>query len=281
MKKKTVIGIDLGGTNVRAGVIKDGKLVKVIAKPIRSSGSKEEVLEDLFAVIDDLKISKIGGIGVGVPSLVDAKTGIIRDTTNIPSWKEVPLRKILERRFKAPIYIDNDANCFALGERAFGHGKACANFVGLILGTGLGAGIVSNGKLHSGVDCGAGEFGTIPYLDGIVEHYASGQYFRQQAREGSELAAAADRGDVEALKLYAEYGRHLGFAFKVILYSLAPEMIILGGSVSGSYRHFEKALRESLGDFAYPSVLKRLKVKVSSRQHIAILGAGTLVHDKA
>ena len=278
---KKVIGVDLGGTNVRAGLISANKLSKLQVKQIRSQGTKEEVLEDLYSVIDKVFERGVRGIGIGAPSLVAPKTGVILDTTNIPSWKEVPLRKILEKRYKVPVHIDNDANCFALGERAFGHGKKCDNYVGLILGTGLGAGIILNGRLHSGVDCGAGEFGLIPYKDSIVEHYACGQFFRRFHREGEELANAARAGEAEALKIFSEYGKHLAFAFKVILYALAPEMIVLGGSVSNSYPLYRASLEEGLQDFSYQSVLQRLKVKVSTKKHIAILGAGTLVNDKS
>jgi glucokinase len=271
------VGVDLGGTQVRAASVTDNRMGPVAARLVRAQGTSEEVFDDLCAAIDAVVDERVEGIGVGVPSLVEAESGTILDTTNIPSWKRVPLRPRLEARYGCPVRIDNDANCFALGERYFGEGHDCDNFVGLIIGTGLGAGIVSNGRLHSGVSCGAGEFGLIPYLDGVVEQYASGQFFRRFGREGGELAEAAERGDAEALRIFVEYGRHLGFVVSVILYALAPRRIILGGSVSRSFPHFREALLAALDGFAYPSVRDALELAVSKVEHGAILGAASLL----
>lgn len=277
--KKKMIGVDLGGTNVRAGLVAQDKLQTLIARPIRNQGTEKEVFADLCTAIDAAGVGKAHGIGIGVPSLVDKRSGVIGDTTNIPSWKSVPLKKKLEKKYGLPVEIDNDANCFTLGEKQFGHGKKSENFVGLILGTGLGAGIISRGKLHSGVQCGAGEFGTIPYLDSVTEAYASGQFFRRFGREGAEVHQSALQGNADALKLWDQYGKHLGFVFKTILYSLAPEMIILGGSVSQAYPLFRGSLENSLSDFAYAGVTKSLKIKVSTKKNIAVLGAASLVLD--
>lgn len=274
------IGVDLGGTNVRAGLVDRDRLLKLDSRPIRSHGTKEEVFEDLCAVISAVIDERVRGIGLGVPSLVDPETGIIHDTTNIPSWTQVPLKKWLEKKFKKPVRLNNDANCFALGERYFGHGRGCENFVGLITGTGLGAGIIAKGRLHSGVLCGAGEFGLIPYRSGILEHYASGQYFRKFNREGAELSAAAAKGDPQALNIYNEYGAHLGHAIKLVLYALAPEMIVLGGSVSRAFPYYKKSLFGALGNFAYQSEVKRLKLKVSRVGNVAVLGAASLIYDE-
>ena len=281
MKMGWRIGIDLGGTNVRAGLVKEGKLAELDARPIHSQGSTGEVLADLYAAIDAVATSRIRGIGIGVPSLVQQESGTILDTTNIPSWKKVPLRRLLEKRYGVPVRIDNDANCFALGERLFGAGRDCENFVGLVLGTGMGAGIIANGRLVSGTDGGAGEFGLIPYRDSIVEHYSSGRFFRDRGREGRELSAAASKGEAEALALFGEYAQHLGFAVKVILYALAPERIILGGSVARAWKHFRAPLAHSLADFAYPSVRKAFRFRLAQAQHGAILGAAALLdHQK-
>src|SRR5690606_24955530 len=112
-----------------------------------------------------------------VPSVVDVDKGIVYDVQNIPSWKEVPLKAIMEERYGVPVQVNNDANCFALGEKYFGQGRDSKAFIGLTLGTGLGAGIILNDKLYAGPNCGAGEFGMVPYLDYHYEYYASGQFF--------------------------------------------------------------------------------------------------------
>jgi len=276
---KHFVGVDLGGTNVRAGLVGQDRLLKLTAQTIRSKGSEAEVFADLCSAIDSVLDRKIHGIGVGAPSLVERKTGTIINTVNIPSWKRVPLKKRLEKKYGVPVTVDNDANCFALGEKHYGQGKACENFVGLIIGTGLGSGIIANGQLVSGVDCGAGEFGMIPYRDSILEHYASGQFFQKYNWDGATLAAEAETGNTKALEIFHEYGQHLAYAIKVILYSVAPEMIILGGSVSQSYKFFERALHEGLADFGYPSLVEKLKIKTSRLKDVAVLGAAGLVQD--
>lgn len=273
------IGIDLGGTNVRAGLVSNNRIQKLTAQTVRSHGDEAEVYGDVCSAIDSVFDKKVSGLGVGVPSLVNVKDGMIINTTNIPSWKRVPLRRRLEKRYGVPVRVNNDANCFALGEKYFGAGKKHDNFVGLIIGTGLGAGIISRGKLHSGLDCGAGEFGLIPYKDSIVEHYASGQFFRKFNWDGATLSQEAQQGNQKALEIFREYGTHLGHAVKIILYALAPEMIVLGGSVSLSFPYFEESLWQALEDFSYPSIVAKLKLRTSKVKDISVLGAASLIQD--
>lgn len=276
----SILGVDLGGTNVRAGIVKDNRLVKVAASAINGQGSQKEVLEQVFGVIDPLVHRGLKGIGVGVPSVVDLKRGIIYDVVNIPSWKKVPLKDFLEKRYRLPVYINNDANCFAVGEKYFGQARNYDNAVGLIVGTGLGAGVITNGKLYSGANCGAGEFGMISYLDHNHEYYASGQFFKNVYKtSGRELSERAKKGDAEALRIFGEFGRHLGEAIKTILYAVDPDIIVLGGSVSQSYRYFRQAMWESIGTFIYTLVLKNIKVGVTRVRNIAILGAAALYYD--
>ncbi len=275
-----VLGVDLGGTNVRAGVVTKNQLVRVVSASIDGQGSQKEVLEQVFGVIDPLIRKGLKGIGIGVPSVIDLERGVIYDVVNIPSWKKVPLRALLEKRYHLPVYINNDANCFAAGEKYFGRARGCDNVVGLIVGTGLGAGIVANGKLYSGANCGAGEFGMVSYLDRNHEYYASGQFFKNvYGTSGQELFERAGEGDKEALRIFAEFGRHLGEAVKTILYAVDPDIIVLGGSVSRAYRFFKQAMRESLKTFVYSLVLKNIKIEVSTVRNIAILGAAALYYD--
>jgi glucokinase len=275
-----VVGIDLGGTNVRAGLVVDGRLAKVRSVPVRGQGSEGDVLEDLFSAVDAAIGPDAAGIGAGVPSIIDLKTGTVYDVQNIPSWKKVPLKAILEERYGLPVYVNNDANCFAAGEKHFGKLGPYDNAVGLIVGTGLGAGIIANGRLYSGINCGAGEFGMLPYLDRNFEAYASGQYFhRVHGTSGRDLAARAERGDGPALGIFAAFGRHVGEAVKAICYAVDPEIIVLGGSVSRSYRFFQASLWETFQTYAYSIAKERLKIEVSETENIAILGAAALYFD--
>ena len=276
----SIIGVDLGGTNVRGGLVENERLVRVETAAIRSRGTEEEVLEDLYKVIDPLVGKGLDGLGVGVPSIVDLKEGIVYDVQNIPSWKAVPLKAILERKYGLPCYINNDANCFAAAEKYFGKGKPYDNVVGLILGTGLGAGIIANGRLFSGANCGAGEFGMIAYREHNYEYYACGQFFQHvHGTTGKEVAERARKGDREALAMFAEFGNHLGQAMKAILYAADPEIVILGGSVSRSYAFFREAMWRAMQDFVYGITVRKIKVEVSEIENIAVLGAAALYLD--
>jgi len=277
-----VIGVDLGGTNVRAGLVADGRLAEVRSVPVRARGTVEDVLGDLFGAVDPLMGPGVAGIGAGVPSVIDLKSGTVYDVQNIPSWKKVPLKALLEERYRLPAYVNNDANSFAAGEKYFGRLRPYDHAVGLIIGTGLGAGIIANGRLYSGVNCGAGEFGMLPYLDRNFEAYASGQFFRRvHGTSGRELAARAGRGEGPALGIFAEFGRHLGEAVKAVCYAVDPECIVLGGSVSKSYAFFRAALGETFGTYAYSIAKERLRIEVSTTENIAILGAAALFYDAA
>jgi glucokinase len=275
-----VVGIDLGGTNVRAGLVADGGLRDVRSVPVRSRGSMEDVLKDLFGAVDAVMRDDVAGIGAGVPSVIDLATGTVFDVQNIPSWKKVPLKARLEERYRRPAFVNNDANCFAAGEKHFGKIRPYDSAVGLIVGTGLGAGIIANGRLYSGANSGAGEFGMLSYLDRNLEAYASGQFFeRVHGLSGRELAARAERGDAPALAIFAEFGHHVGEAVKAICYAVDPEIIVLGGSVSGSFRFFQAALCKAFQTYAYSLAKERLKIEVSETEGIAILGAAALYFD--
>lgn len=275
-----LIGVDLGGTQVRAGLVEGDRVVKIAARIIRSTGTEEEVLADLTAALDEVFSLEVEGLGLGIPSIVDLETGVVYDVQNIPAWREVPLKRILEARYQVPVYVNNDANCFAAGERYFGLGRSYHNFVGLIAGTGLGAGLVINGRLYSGPNCGAGEFGMLPYLEANFERYASGQFFlKSYGRPGKEFYQLAKAGQKEALKVFEAYGHHLGEAIKAIMYAVDPGAIILGGSVSQSYQFFKDSMLAAISSFAYSLAVKRIEIKVSTTDHIAILGAAALYLD--
>ncbi|MCK7477248.1 MAG: ROK family protein [Candidatus Moduliflexus flocculans] len=280
MSDPVIVGVDLGGTNVRAGRVVDGRLAEVRSVPVRGRSSEEDVLEDLFGAVDAVMRDEVAGIGAGVPSVIDLKTGTVYDVQNIPSWKKVPLKTRLEERYRRPVFVNNDANCFAAGEKVFGKIRPYDSAVGLIVGTGLGSGVIANGRLYSGANCGAGEFGMLPYLDRNFEAYASGQFFeRVHGATGRELAARAAAGEAKALVLFAEFGRHLGEAVKAVCYAVDPEIIVLGGSVSKSYAFFQAGLWEAFGTYAYSLARERLKIEVSETEGIAILGAAALYFD--
>jgi glucokinase len=275
-----VIGIDLGATNIRGAVVQEENLSNIITQRIHSNGTEEEVLNDVFAVADQLINDDVKAIGIGVPSVVDVEEGIVYDVQYIPSWKEVHLKKFMEARYHIPVFVNNDANCFALGEYYFGKGKGYNSMIGLAVGTGVGAGIIINKKLYAGRNCGAGEFGTVDYLDKIYEYYCSGSFFENvYGLNGEFVFEKAKQGDAQMLKLYDELGEHLGNCIKMIMYTYDPELIILCGSVRHAYDFFEEAMWKRIQTCVFSKSAERLDIEISSLKNSAILGAAALYFD--
>ena len=280
MEEKTIIGVDLGGTNIRVGKVKDNSIIDLYSQQIYSNGSEQEVLDEIITSIYKIFNNTVQGIGVGVPSVVDIKRGVVYDVQNIPSFKEVELKRILEEEFKVPTYINNDANCFVVGEKYFGAGRDYKNIVGLIIGTGLGAGLYTNGELYCGTNCGAGEFGMLPYKDGIYEDYCSGKYFSNILKTtGKEIFKRAEEGDKEAVKIFNDFGANTGYAISAIIFAIDPEIIILGGSVSTAFRYFRESMEKVLNNFPYQNSIKKLKIVKSELDQVSILGAAALYYE--
>ena len=277
-----IIGIDLGGTKVNVGLVQNNQVLSSKKQKIPKNCKDEwEVINLIIDLTKEvIHNHKIVGIGIGVPSILDRKNGIIHEVQKIPTWHEVHLGAILEKEFNVPVSIDNDANCFALGEYQFGAGKDCLNIVGLTLGTGMGSGVITNGKLMGDANGGSGEFGMIPYLDGVLEDYCSGNFFKNILKvDGEDLSKLASKGNIEALKAYEQFGEHLGNAIKIILFAVDPEVIIIGGSIVQSCAYFDKGLKKSLSTFAYKKTLETIEIVYSDTPNIAVLGSAALMYN--
>ena len=121
--------MDLGGTNVRAGLVKDGRIVRLLSEPCKADRPEGEVVDHIASLIGKLITPDVARIGIGVPSVVDAARGIVYNVVGIPSWREVYLKDLLEKRFGVPVYVNNDCNCFALGVSRFGEASAYSDVV--------------------------------------------------------------------------------------------------------------------------------------------------------
>ena len=275
MQTENILGIDMGGTNIRGGIVNENGLSEVISQRVNANGSLEEVLSDLYRFIDPFFKTGIKAIGIGVPGLVS--NGNVYDVINIPAWKEIPLQAMLEDHYQLPVAVNNDANCFALGEFYFGKGKNVDSMIGLTIGTGLGSGIIIHKKLYTGNNGGAGEFGMMEYRDQCYEYYGSGQFFQNvYGLNGEEVFANAKQGNKDALKMYDEMGMHLGNAIKAIMYATDVGLIVLGGSVRHAFPYFSKSMWQQIETFAYKRSIANLKIEVSALENSGILGAAAL-----
>jgi glucokinase len=270
------IGIDLGGTTVRVGLVEDQAVRVVHEAPTPADEPQDAVLDQIYTLLDRLPVDQAASIGAGVPSMVDPTAGVVYDVQNIPSWTEVPLGARLEARYDVPAHVQNDANCFALAEYHYGSGQGQSPMVGLIVGTGFAGGIIVNGELLSGHNCGAGEFGTAPYRDGIYEEYCAGLFFEARGTTGKAAFERAKAGDAEAQALFEELGTHLGRALKSVLCAVDPACIVMGGSVRHAHRFFKEAMWAELRAFEFPRMVDTLTIRRSALEHAGVLGAAAL-----
>jgi len=263
-------GIDLGGTNIKAGIVDENqKIAMQTSAPTGAERSAEEVIADMAGLVkqlmEELKIdeSALAGIGVGCPGLVDAEAGIVRYSNNI-SWENVALVQELGKYFSCGIRISNDANCAALGEVKAGAAKDVSNAILLTLGTGVGGGIIINGKMVTGTTGAGGEIGHIHIEDnepdacgcgnhGCLEQYASAtgvvrlaerklaassqDSVLRAAKENGGISAkavfdAVKEGDALACEVAEQFGDYLGKGLAAIAGVVNPEVFVLGGGVS-------------------------------------------------
>lgn len=281
---KNRIGIDVGGTNVKIALVdSNGKIGYSDTIPTRAEMGYEYTVNNMKQAIRDLltetKLSPkdIEGIGFGLPGQVDFKSGIVRLITNIPGWVEIPLAKMIEDEFHIPTRIDNDVRCAALGELNFGAGKGCENLICITVGTGIGSGLIVNGKLvrgasnaageighiklqmHDGPICGCGDTGCLeafasgPSIVAMAEEYIMGgksTKYREMAN-GNDItpfivAEAAKAGDAVAQRIYTKMGEYIGIGLASVVNLLNPEKIIIGGGVAGAGDILMTPLKETL-----------------------------------
>jgi len=277
-----VLGLDIGGTKISSGLNDKGVIYerKKIDTPFNSS--QDEILKVIADHISSYQSFGFTAIGIGIPGLVDPDKGIVYNLANIPSFQKVELKDYLEGVFKVPVFINNDANCFALGEYRHGPAKEHQHMVGISLGTGIGTGIIANSHLYTGYICGAGEWGGVPYLDKTFEDYCSSKFFKHSDGHSAKRLAKMAMGqeDKEALARFNEYGEHIGMLIKRILFTYAPQVIVLGGSISKAYPLFKDSMLRTVSTFPYKAISEPLKIYVSELEDAAILGAIALADEQ-
>lgn len=289
MNKKYRIGVDVGGTNVKIALVdKEGNIVYSNSIPTRAEMGYEYTVSSIKQAVSDLmketKTTKdvIEGIGFGFPGQIDCTNGIVRLLPNIPGWVNVPIAKIMQDEFQIPTKVDNDVRCAALGELNYGAGKGCQNLICITIGTGIGSGLIVNGKIVRGADNAAGEIGHIKLsMDdapicgcgdtGCLEAYASGPAivalaedyikggkstkYRELANPDITpyvVAEAAKQGDAVAKRIFEIIGKYIGIGMASVVNLLNPEKIIVGGGVAGAGDILLKPIEKTLKERAMP-----------------------------
>lgn len=316
MSKDYAIGIDLGGTNVKMGLVKKGS--RILKRKVLNTGDYPSRRALIKAMIDTsgdflrsskLKANQVAGIGVGVPGPVNFEEGIIYTLTNIKGWNNVELEKIFEEKLKIKTYLDNDVNVIAVGEHIYGAGTGVDNLICITLGTGVGGALIINGKIYRGANFVAGEIGHVPInIKGPVcacgavaclERYVGNRYIVERAKRAARrkkksllsklvkgdmskitpelITKAARKNDSLARSIWQEAGLYIGTALSGVVNLLNPEMIIIGGGISKAGNVLLEPIRQTVKKRSMASSLKGLKI-VSARlgEDAGLIGAATL-----
>jgi len=298
------IGIDVGATFIKIGLVDaNGRIKERSIVPTPSHVPHLELILILSSAIKKiikktrLKPKDIRGVGIGAPGPVDSDSGIVHYLPNIKGWEDVALKSLLEKKLGMRVELDNDVNAMTLAEHKFGAGKGTKNIVCVTLGTGVGGGIVIEGKIYRGGSMAAGEIGHMPLNEigplcncggrACLERYIGNKYILDRARialgrditleKVSKLAAS---GNKKALDIWEEVGRKLGIALTQVVNLLNPDKIIIGGGISEAGKFILDPARKTVLTRAMKGHSHHVKIVAAKLGRDAgIIGASLLLSE--
>lgn len=312
---KIVIGVDLGGTKINTGIVdENGRVIRSIKAPTLAKEGPYPVIERIKKSIHDvldeanMDLGCIGGIGIISPGPIDSDKGLVINPSNLPGWDHIPIVNILKEEFKLPVMLDNDANAAALAEYLFGAGKGLKHFVYITVSTGIGGGVIIDGKLYRGANSNAAEVGhmTMDYKGpkcncgniGCFEAFASGTAIARFANEAvqrgrntliKEIAGESDITaqhvfeaavikDPVALELIEKEAFYLGIGISNIITFANPERIAIGGGVSKQWDMFYDGMMATIRERTLKPMVDVCQiVKSELKDDIGILGAAAII----
>lgn len=303
--ESVAIGVDVGGTNLRCALVtRSGVVLRRENSPTDIVSGSASFLSRLLLVLNRLRADaevdgvRVAAVGLGVPGLI-SQDGVLCSSVNLQPLQGLNLAQVLSARIGLPIVALNDANASAIGEQRFGAAKPYRSLLMLTIGTGVGAGLILDGRLWTGADGVAGEFGHITVEPngllcgcgnrGCLEQYASAtaiaacaamQAGGPEGRGAASVAARALRGDPEAAAIFEQAGHYLGIAAAGVLNLLNLEAIILGGGVAQSFELLAGPMRREISAraFAIPSARVRI-LKAELGDDAGVMGAAATAFD--
>ena len=314
---KFAIGVDLGGTKIGAALVNNhGDIKEYIKNPTHAQQGKDVVISRIKETINQLinksrvNVDNISGIGIGVPGQLDARTGIVYSAPNLPGWKEVPICRIIKESFQMPVTLENDANAAAWGEKIFGVGQGIREMVCLTLGTGIGGGLIFNGKIYHGNKFAAGEVGHIivnkdgPHCNcggvGCLETYSSATGIRDRIFDRvkklnknnpdsflksdidnislSDIFKRARQGDPLVKDIVEDAIEYLGVGITILVNLLNPEMVVLVGGIANEGDKLLLPVKNYVFGRAMKIVLEDLQIVLGKlKGQAGVLGAAALL----
>jgi len=283
--KRTYVGLDIGGTNIKSALVCNGTIKKRIKLPTKARTGVKGVLIQIRAAINPF-MKEASGIGIGIAGIIDSKKGIVRFSPNLPGWHNVKLANILQKEFNVRVHVLNDVNAFCLGEWQYGAARGYDNVFLFTLGTGVGGAAICEGKPLFGATGFAGEFGhsVIKYNGpacpcgnrGCLERYVGARYIvarakRKMMKQRSTLnryekitphviADEARRGDTVAREVFEETGFYVGIGVTNIIALFDPDVIVISGGVSRAGKVLFDAIRKTVKQRVLGARYRRTKI---------------------
>ena len=304
MQRKFIIAIDLGGTNLKAGLFDNFyKLKFKESLNTQRFSDKKGLISAIVSSIEriiyrnKLTITEILGIGVGLLGPVDHASGVVHFLPNIPGWKEVKLKSILQNKLHIPVALDNDAKLMCLAELKLGAAKGFANVLCVTLGTGVGSGLVINGRLYRGANNASGEIGHMPLNEGgprcncgrvaCLEAYVGNSRIVNDARKIfrrniglEELSMLARKNNKKALNIWFNTGEHLGIALSGIINLLNLDAVVIGGGVSNAGAVLFNSIKKTVRKRAMAVQGNHVKIlQAHFKADAGLMGAAVLVKE--
>lgn len=275
MKREQVaIGVDIGGTKIRAGIVGAEGVVYDVPRTIPTCAELpgEEIVQRLIALIKETLSHadeyEVLGIGVGCTGPLDLRKGMLLEVENLPTLNNYPLLQVLEEALQMKVKMENDANALILAEALWGAGKDADTVLGFTLGTGIGCALINHGTVWQGKNDCAGEIWTAPYRDGILEEYVSGnavtRLYEQHTGKhlsGNEIAALAIAGEEAAKQVWDDFAQALAYALSWTVNMLDPQMVVIGGSIIKSANLFWEQADTSFRRYVCRSVADSVSLK--------------------
>jgi len=309
---QSVLAVDLGGTHLRAALIlTTGAISAQLKRETPKGDDVDDLIQALTTAVHELDTDQQNDLvsaAIMVPGTVDSARMNVVQAPNLPCLDNFPLKQVLEEKLLVPVLLENDANAAAVGEMWMGAARGARNVICVTLGTGVGGGIILDGKLWRGTDGSAGEIGhtTVEPFGGppckcgntgCLEMFASATAIVRMTKEAlsnypasilhnqcvtaAKVFDAGQQGDELAIEVFRTMGRYLGVGLANLINVLGPEVIVIGGGVADGWNLFEADVREQIQNRAFPSLAQHVKIKPAEcGDNAGLLGAAKLAFDK-
>lgn len=308
-----VIGVDLGGTNFAVGLVDEsGKIIARSQGKTKVDDGPQVVAKRLAEAVNEVrKGAQVSAVGIGSPGSIDHNKGIVRFSPNFPGWHDFPLAEEVKKYTNLEVYVENDANAYALGEHTFGVGRGCDHLVCLTLGTGIGGGVITHGVLlrgstgigaelghmnvlPNGPKCGCGSNGCLEalasatamkkfVLDGYPRHMNSSLFEQKKPDQitPKDIFEHAKMGDHFALSIFDRVVNAIAVAVGSLVNIFNPQLVILGGGIASAGEFLLNPIVERSRDYVLPTMLGTYQLKLSELgKDAGILGAASIVVER-